>query len=71
MKCPKCNGKNRTIDSRQYRDTSMGFNWVERRTVCPDCNTLTKTIEMPMSVWDKARAALFRSYTNDSEREDS
>jgi transcriptional regulator NrdR family protein len=71
MKCPECHAKNVTRDTRQYRDDQMGFNWVERKTVCPDCNTLTKTIEMPMSVWDKARVALFRSYTNDSEREDS
>lgn len=71
MKCPECNGKNRTVDSRQYRDTSMDFNWVERRTVCPECNIITKTVELPMSVWQQARAALFRELNDDNTREDS
>jgi len=48
----------------------MDFNWVERRTVCPECNTITKTIELPMSVWIEARRALIRELDDDNTTED-
>jgi transcriptional regulator NrdR family protein len=53
MKCPECLETMRTKDTRQWRDTSKGFDWVERRRVCSFCNYRVMTIEMPKNVWDK------------------
>ena len=43
----------RTKDTRQWRDTSKQFDWVERRRVCSFCNYRVMTIEMPKEVWTK------------------
>jgi transcriptional regulator NrdR family protein len=53
MKCQNCKTKTQTKDTRQYRDTELGFNWVERRVFCSFCKVTTKTIEIPMDVWMK------------------
>ena len=53
MKCPECTAIMRTKDTRQWRDTSKEFDWVERRRVCLLCNFRVMTIEMPKEVWAK------------------
>ena len=53
MKCPSCNGKTRTIDTRQYIDPSGDFYWVSRRIKCGHCDTIRRTVEIPQETWTK------------------
>jgi transcriptional regulator NrdR family protein len=55
VRCPECGEAMRTKDTRQWRDTDRLFDWVERKRVCPLCNHLELTIEIPRSVWDRYR----------------
>lgn len=53
MNCDKCGTVLKTKDTRQWRDQERGFDWVERRRVCPNCRHIVYTVEIPKIVWDK------------------
>jgi transcriptional regulator NrdR family protein len=52
MRCAKCSGGTKIVDTRNWRDMKHGFYWTERRHVCQTCKNVFKTIEMPKEVWD-------------------
>jgi len=47
MNCPSCNLKTRTIDTRQYYEPTLSFNWAARRIKCEGCGLISKTVELP------------------------
>jgi transcriptional regulator NrdR family protein len=53
MKCQTCHQPMRTKDTRQWRDTTLSYNWTERRVHCAECGVTSYTVEIPKDIWAK------------------
>jgi len=50
--CPACESRTqRCLETRTFVDPNKGFYYTERRRRCVDCETIYKTIEVPLETW--------------------
>jgi len=52
MICPHCNHKMACNQTKNYHDPK-GFNYVERRRICMECDTRFYTIEVPANEFNQ------------------
>jgi len=53
MRCAKCSGKTKIVDTRKWHDHQLGFYWTERKHVCRTCDNVFVTIEILKTLWDQ------------------
>jgi transcriptional regulator NrdR family protein len=53
VKCPTCQDKTRTVDTRNFYDPNEDFDYVERRHMCENCGHKFQSIEVNIEEWNR------------------
>jgi hypothetical protein len=62
VNCTNCNSKTKTVDTRQYLEADLGFNWACRRIKCEGCGLISKTVELPQEEYEKMYNAYVKNW---------
>lgn len=52
MICPTCECKTIVLETRNYKDNSGNFTYIERKRRCTKCNEKSTSIEIFYEVWE-------------------
>ena len=53
MRCPACQAKARTVDTRNFYDPEGEYDYVERKHLCEECGHKFQSIEVDIEVWNR------------------